>query len=115
MSATEVLTAHVMATLLGWKVKVEGSNALPFDVMFIALGVCFDLCRCGEGITVVSNKPGRIDSVQAEMAEILKCRVMSAAQAASLWGKLLFANAQCFGRDGAFSLHWLGRHANDGG
>ena len=52
--------------LLGWQVSKKESKRLEFSKVFNALGARIDFGRSAENSIVVSNKDGRLSSVQEE-------------------------------------------------
>ena len=98
--------------LLGWDFADEGSKCLPFDRQFQMLGAAFNLKHLAKGLAYVENKPGRVDSIAEDLSEAVKQGHMSSGSAASLKGKLVFAEAQCFGRIASQSLRLVGEVAS---
>ena len=94
--------------LLGWEVKRE-EGALPiYGTHFDALGVRFLLEGSARGEVEVTQKPGQAERVRDLVQQLLNSHPPSRATAETLRGILGFARAQCFGRCGAASLHYLG-------
>jgi hypothetical protein len=63
-------------------------------------------------IVTVSNTTNRVNEIKEEAAMTLKAGVVSAAGAAAIRGRVLFADQQCFGRIGALATRSLGKRAN---
>ena len=80
---------------------------------FSALGVTFDLSSSKLKKIVVCNKPSRIEQVCQEVDGILVEGRFTIAAAASLRGKLQFAESQTFSR--AVSLHMRECHSRAAG
>ena len=109
--------AQEVLDLLGWEVKGETKD-VPLDACFAALGVSFDLQHATDyrhPCLVVSNTENRVKELTKTIREFLKSGKMSAAEAAQLRGRLVFANSQIFGKLGAMAYHYLGKMAHFAG
>ncbi len=76
------------------------------------LGVVFDLSLMSRGQAFVTNKPERIESITQVMKGAELIQKMTSGDAASLRGKLGFAEAQCYGRIASRSMRRLGEIAS---
>ena len=88
----------------------------PLIQKFSALGVEFDLSQAtqstlGAKITVC-NTQKRLDEVKRSIRTILANDRLSTPVAAQLRGRLVFANAQAFGKCGALDYHLLCKRAD---
>ena len=79
------------------------------SLSFSALGVVFDFQAAQEGKVIVRNKESRAEQIYEEITKILQLSTFTSAQAASLRGKLQFAESQTFSR--AVALHMRECHA----
>ena len=52
-----------MLELLGWSIAKSDEKRLMFAHRFVSLGVQLDYSRTEEKVVVVSNKPGRLNSI----------------------------------------------------
>eukprot|EP00973_Karenia_brevis_P052711 7325499-Karenia_brevis.AAC.1 len=55
------------------------------------------------GKIIIANKKGRVEQVVNLIDEILSTGVLKASAAASLRGRLIFADQQCMGRMGSLA------------
>ena len=99
--------------LLGWKLSTSEEKRKPFMESFVSLGVMVDFGEIEEGILNPRNKPGRVESIEAVVNEILESnnRKMDFKQALSLRGKLAFAEGQTFCRLTAYVARALSEWA----
>ena len=102
-------TAEGLMDLLGWRYSKKENKRLPMSLSFSALGVVFDFQAAQEGKVIVRNKESRAEQIYEEITKILQLGTFTRAQAASLRGKLQFAESQTFSR--AVALHMRERHA----
>ena len=72
------------------------------------------MSRTEHGEVQIHNRAERIDRIKDEIQEVLDANKLVPAKAAALRGKLLFAQAQTFGRCGIASLRVLGSWATPG-
>ena len=100
--------------LLRWVVKKEGDKAEDFSDTLKTLGVEFHLRNAARGEILVENRRDRIEDISSEIRQVLATGILRPAHAASLRGKLLFAQGQTFGRCGLASLRILGGWAGAG-
>lgn len=93
-------TAKSLLRLLGWIFAEDGKKAQPFSSMCPALGVVFDLHRSGEGCCFIKNTEKRIAEVCGELDKVIKSAQIRGSDARRLHGRMVFADAQLFGRTG---------------
>ena len=88
----------------------------PLKQKFGALGVEFDLSQATQSTQdakfTVCNTQKRLDEVKQSIRTILANDRLSTPVAAQLRGRLVFANAQAFGKCGALAYHLLGKRAD---
>ena len=97
--------------LLGWKFDQSGEKADTMSSTLKALGVQFDLSHSQDGYILVCNTQKRKLELADRIEEILQEGAMSAQVAASLKGRLGFAEGQLFGRSTRKLVNELGQHA----
>jgi hypothetical protein len=102
--------AEFLFQALGFEYAREGHKHLPFSEIFAMLGVQVDLQGLNQGVLLIGNKPSRIADLILQIETILKEEKLSAAQAASLRGKLQFAQGQYLGRSLKLALVALDLH-----
>jgi hypothetical protein len=101
---------------LGWRLSTDEAKDHAFSTKFQALGVEFDLSRMDQGFFSVGNTESRKAELSGRIADILASDLLSVAEATSLRSRLLFADAQVFGRFAKSALHEIGQvglSAND--
>ena len=94
----DVEVAEAFLGLIGWRFSRKERKRQPFRTSFDGLGVTFNFARSAEGFFEVSNKSGRVQQIHAEIEQILSVGSLPQPQAASLMGRLHFAESQLFGR-----------------
>eukprot|EP00435_Cladocopium_sp_Y103_P073752 s20_g45.t1 len=94
---------------LGWQLSSDEAKDVAFAPVFHALGVQFDLSTMAQGFFTVSNTESRRKELCTLIDAILEDDRMSVAEASSLRSRLLFADAQIFGRFAKSALHEIGR------
>ena len=99
-----------LLTLLGWTYDQDGDKADAISSSISALGVTVNLDKSGEGIVEVRNTEKRKDDITARIADTLNQGRLSQSEAASLKGRLGFAEGQLFGRATKRLIHELGAH-----
>ena len=97
--------------LLGWKYDQSGDKADTMSTTVKALGVLFDLAPSIDGCILVCNTEKRKKELAAKIEDVLREGSLSAPAAASLKGRLGFAEGQLFGRATRKLLNELGHHA----
>ena len=111
---TEVQTDRMVRLLfgsLGWRLSEEPEKDKPFSTIFQALGVEFNLERVPYGSFSVGNTPARKEELKDRLTQILEEDSLEPQIAESLRSRLLFADAQIFGRFSKMALHSIGRVA----
>ena len=91
-------TFQVLLDLLGWDFDKEGDKAGKMGQHVSALGVSIDLSQTADGIVKVENTERRKQELSERIAEVLRQGKLSKNDAASLRGRLGFAEGQLFGR-----------------
>jgi hypothetical protein len=109
-AASAQAAAEFLFQALGFEYAREGHKYLPFAEIFAMLGVQVDLLGLNQGILVIGNKPSRIADLVLQIEAILADKKLPAAQAASLRGKLQFAQGQYLGRSLKLALVALDLH-----
>ena len=90
-------SAQALLALLGWG-WATGEKAPPFDPLFDALGVRFDIDMVLKTKKfLVMNKPSRIDAMVQQFDDIDASDEFSPPLAAEVAGKVQFAHGQTFG------------------
>ena len=102
---------ETLLDLLGWKYDKSGDKADEMSDTIAALGVVFDLNRTKEGSVVVSNTEKRKADVCSQIQEAVQKGCITQHAAASLKGRLGFAEGQLFGRGVKRLINELGKHA----
>ena len=108
---TELQTARMVRLLfrsLGWRLSEEPEKDKPFDEVFQALGVEFDLRSVPEGKFHVANTASRKGELKSKLEEILQADRLEPSVAESLRSRLLFADSQLFGRHTKMALQRIG-------
>ena len=95
--------------ILGWIFATSGKKASPFSSSCRALGIVFNLQLSGSGVAELANTGERVK----EICELLKSAIndgfISGANARRLHGRMVFADAQLFGRTGKRCMQVLSR------
>ena len=108
---TQVQTDRMVRLLfktLGWKLSEDPEKDLPFAVRFNALGVEFDLTEVCNGVFAVGNTSSRKDELGVRIDTILSNDELEPAVAESMRSRLLFAEAQIYGRHAKIALQTIG-------
>ena len=98
VAASTRMSTEALLRLLGWQFAEGDDKNKPYQQIFDALGVTFDLTELAWGRSVVYNKPGRVKATCQEIEATLARGSMTKLQMASLRGKLQFMDAQIFSR-----------------
>ena len=101
-----------MLDILGWAYADSPGKAEPYRGTFTALGVELVVQDLFKGSFCVQNKPTRVNALLVSLQEALDNNQLSPPSAASLHGKLQFAEAQVFGRAAKPFLHTLSARAH---
>jgi hypothetical protein len=104
-----------MMGLLGWSIADSERKRRAFAETFEPLGVVMDFTASELGVVAVTNKPGRVDDVMADIAACRESRMLDPPTAASIRGRILYLEQQCMGRCGAMATKALGVRARGGG
>ena len=108
---TQVQTDGMVRLLfksLGWKLAEDPEKDLPFAVRFHALGVEFDLTKVCNGVFTVGNTTSRKEELGTRIDAILSNDALEPAVAESMRSRLLFAEAQIYGRHAKIALQTIG-------
>ncbi|CAE8741817.1 unnamed protein product, partial [Polarella glacialis] len=104
-----LLVVEEVFALLGVKVSLSAKKRKPLDTDFDALGVKFQLALLASaGKLVVTNTPERVVSLLKTLDQVLQSGTLRPGEAAELRGKLLYAEAQTFGRVARAAMHPIG-------
>ena len=94
--------------MLGWEVSQDAQKDQGFSTVFQALGVEFDLRSFAAGSFTVGNTPSRKAEISEKISHILERDCLSVSEATSLRSRLLFAEAQLYGRFAKLALKEVG-------
>ena len=83
---------------LGWEINKEERKFRPFSKIFAALGVQFDLSNCCNSVVQVCNTNERKEELFATLTNVLDKNLLHSHEAQVLRSRLLFAEAQIYGR-----------------
>lgn len=101
-------TAEMVLKLLGWQIALADEKRKPFEKEFQMLGAVIDLRKSRDGLVLISNKPKRLEELQASVQELQVGKFMTEAQMQSLRGRLLYAAGHTFGRCTQIAVQALG-------
>ena len=87
-----------MLNLLGWEVSMSEKKRFSFDQCFVSLGVQIQFGSLAERSITVSNKPGRIESLEIAVNNVVFEGRLGFREALSIKGKISYAEGQLFGR-----------------
>ena len=87
-----------MLSLLGWSFATKESKRRPFSRKADTLGAVMDLSQSEADTIMVANKPSRIEDLRAVRDSSPIGTWFSQAQAASLRGRVVYAESQVFSR-----------------
>ena len=90
----------------GWRLSEDAD--LPFATRFHALGVEFDLSEVCNGHFTVGNTSSRKEEIGTKIDSILTNNELEPAVAESMRSRLLFAEAQIYGRHAKIALQTIG-------
>ena len=111
LSKNTELTFATLLDILGWKFDKSGDKAGTMSTAISPLGVEFCLGEAKAGIISVQNTAKRKKELASQISEALAAGKLSASAAASLKGRLGFAEGQLFGRSTRKLVNELGRHS----
>ena len=89
--------------LIGWVFSTKPAKRVLMKNVFSALGVTFDLRASSDGLVRVTNKESRVAQLLSSIEGFLESNTLTEAEAATLRGRMQFAESQMYGR--AVSLH----------
>ena len=95
--------------MLGWQLSTDETKDVAFSSKFQALGVEFDLTCMRKGLFTVGNTSARKAELREWIERILHTDELAVTEAASIRSRLLFADAQVFGRFAKSALHEIGK------
>ena len=104
------MAADLLFELLGWEISSEKGGA--FSTIAKILGVQIDLGNTYLGTIEVGNVLSRVKEIAGMIDKVLSGQTFSAAEMRSLRGRLVFAEAQIFGRLTGIHLRRLSRWEN---
>ena len=88
----------------------------PYEFVFDPLGVRFDLSNMATlAKVVVSNKPSRVSSIIEQLDQVQTDNSLHPALASELHGKLVYTQAQTFGRAAIPAIREIGNRAHEFG
>eukprot|EP00435_Cladocopium_sp_Y103_P022905 s2541_g5.t1 len=93
---------------LGWELSKDEEKDKPYSEVFGALGVEFNLTHVPDGWFTVGNTESRRAELREKINSILAEDEPEPSVAESLRSRLLFADAQLFGRFSKLALHRIG-------
>ena len=108
---TQIQTDRMVRLLfktLGWKLSEDPEKDLPFADRFHALGVEFDLTEVCNGVFTMGNTSSRKEELGVKIDSILSSDELEPVLAESLRSRLLFAEAQIYGRHAKLALQTIG-------
>ena len=100
---------RMLFSCLGWTLSTDPSKDVDFSTSFQALGVEFDLTNVPKGFFTVGNTASRREELVTKINAILAADSISPSEAQSMRSRLLFAEAQLFGRFAKQALHVVGK------
>jgi hypothetical protein len=87
---------------------------LPFEYCFVSLGVQISFGKTLNEAITVSNKPGRIDSLERAIENVRHLGTLGFREALSIKGKVAYAEGQLFGRVAAPLCRFLSSWSSKG-
>lgn len=107
--ASAQATMESLLDILGWTIATAPGKRLPFESMFVSLGIQIDLGKASQGEVTLAHKPGRIENLEKQIQEVISAKTMSFKEALSIRGKVYFSEGQVFGRIAAPVVFMLSR------
>ena len=101
------LAQQLFFQLVGW--EVSGEKEAKFDSIAKILGVQINLAETNVGVITICNVETRVKDLVAAIDKILERRTMSSAEMRILRGRLVFAEAQIYGRITGLHMQQLSR------
>ena len=108
---TEVQTDRMVRLIfksLGWQLSTDEEKDRPFSNVFQALGVEFDLRGVPHGKLLVGNTSSKKEELNDRIGAVLEDDSLDPHVAESLRSRLLFADAQLYGRFSKMALQRIG-------
>jgi hypothetical protein len=115
MGLSAQTTLEGLMELLGWSIADSERKRRAFAELFEPLGVVMDFTASELGVVAITNKPGRVEDVMADITACRQSRKLDPQTAASIRGRILYLEQQCMGRCGAMATKALGVRARGGG
>ena len=100
--------------LLGWIFATSGKKASPFGPSCKALGIVFDMKLSSLGVAELANTGERVTELCELLTSVIDAGWISGSQARRLHGRMVFADAQIFGRTGKRCMQVLSRCSQRG-
>ena len=100
---------QLLFRMLGWELSTDPEKNAPFASSFSALGVVIDLRGSADGFFTISNTERRKCELVERIDAVLEAQSLRPWEAKSLRSRLLFAEAQIFGRTAKLALSELGK------
>ena len=91
-------TVHCLFRLLGWKFAEGGAKASPFNKIFCALGVNFDMESMASGEVKIANTDSRKQDLCETVNACLESKKLSRYDALKLRGRMQLTAGQVYGR-----------------
>eukprot|EP00971_Amphidinium_carterae_P222179 4409996-Amphidinium_carterae.1 len=107
-STDEVVTT--VFGLLGWELSAD--KEVAFAPSFTALGVVLDFSCIADGVIHIRNKESRVTELMSAIDGILASGFLAPPEAATLRGRVVFAEGQHYARLGLLSSRVLGKRAH---
>ena len=102
-------TVASLLKILGWVFATSGKKASPFGSSCRALGIVFNLQLSGSGMAELANTGERVSEICELLQSAINDGVVSGANGRRLYGRMVFADAQLFGRTGKRYMQVLSR------
>jgi hypothetical protein len=103
-----------MLDLLGWEVSMSEKKRFSFEQRFVSLGVQISYGRLADRTITVSNKPGRMESLETAIGNVKAVGKLGFRDALSIKGKIAYAEGQLFGRVAAPLCRFLSSWSSKG-
>ena len=105
------MAVRFLFKVCGWVLSEDPDKDQDFKAVFGALGVEVDLRRVGEGVLQIGNTLKRKEEVRKLVSEHLSQDRLSQDDSESLRSRLMFSEAQVFGRSSKIALKAIGMPA----
>ena len=113
-TASAWATMEAMLKLLGWDISMKESKRKPFAEKFETLGVAINFHKADEEMIEISNKAGRLESIECAVEAVVSRDKMGFKEALSIKGKVGYAEGQFYGRVAAPTCRLLSKWASAG-